>query len=57
MGLLKPNELMSLGIHNRLVYDAVKFFCTVFMIVCLGGAIMQGLLWFVCAEQSVIYFD
>ena len=27
------------------------------MIVCLGGAIMQGLLLFVCAAHSVIYFD
>ena len=25
MGLLKANKLMSLGIHNRLVYDTVKF--------------------------------
>ena len=27
------------------------------MIVCLDGAIMQGLLLFVCAAHSVIYFD
>ena len=48
MGILEPNKLMSLGGHNRLVYDTVKFFGTVSMIVCLGGAIMQGLLLFVC---------
>ena len=34
-----------------------EVFLYVSMIVCLGGAIVQGLLLFVCAAHSVIYFD